>query len=186
MALMQPDRYFSRVSAIDPRFDITLPGYETVLLDVDNTLLTRDEHLVPTDVSAWLAKLKQADIPVCLLSNNWHASVLHLADELDLPIVAKALKPLPMGFLAACRRMGTAPRATLMIGDQLSTDVLGAHLMGMGAYLVCPLVEEDLLHTRLARVLERALIADREPEGAPALTAAVEREGGAPERPALR
>ena len=55
-----------------------------------------------------------------------------------------------------------------MIGDQLTTDILGAHLVGMRAYLVCPLVEVDLKHTLLLRNFERIFIADKEPEGASA------------------
>ena len=55
-----------------------------------------------------------------------------------------------------------------MIGDQLSTDIFGAHLLGMKAYLVCPLVEEDLKHTVFVRNIERIFIADQEPEGAQA------------------
>ena len=55
-----------------------------------------------------------------------------------------------------------------MIGDQLSTDILGAHVVGMKAYLVCPLVEQDLKHTVFVRNIERIFIADKEPEGAQA------------------
>ena len=38
----------------------------------------------------------------------------------------------------------------------------------MKAYLVCPLVEEDLKHTVFVRNIERVFIADQEPEGAQA------------------
>ena len=54
-----------------------------------------------------------------------------------------------------------------MIGDQLSTDVIGASHWHM-TYLVCPLVEEDLKHTMFVRSIERAFISDKEPEGASA------------------
>lgn len=56
-------------------------------------------------------------------------------------------------------------KTTLMIGDQLITDVLGAHFMGMKAYMVCPLVEQDLKHTLLLRNVERFFIGDLHPEG---------------------
>ena len=65
----------------------------------------------------------------------------------------------------ARNKIGGTRKSTLMIGDQLSTDVLGAHLAGMKAYLVCPLVEEDLKHTMFVRSIERAFISDKEPEG---------------------
>ena len=166
MSLLQPDRYFSRISAIDIKGDLLIPGFSAVLLDVDNTILSRSDHTVPQDVQIWLQKLNNAGLKVCLLSNNFHTHVFDLAQELDVPIVAKALKPLPQGFLWACRKLGVSRKTTVMIGDQLSTDILGAHVVGMKAYLVCPLVEEDLKHTVFVRTIERIFIADREPEGA--------------------
>ena len=55
-----------------------------------------------------------------------------------------------------------------MVGDQLLTDVLGAHLVGLKAFLVVPLAEVDLKHTLVLRGLERGLMGAREPEPAPA------------------
>ena len=168
MSLFQPERYFSRTSAIDVEADIQGKGFSHVLLDIDNTVLSRADHQVPSDVRLWLAHVRAAGIKTCFLSNNFHGNVLELAEELDMPIVAKALKPLPHGFLMARSKIGGTRKSTLMIGDQLSTDVVGAHLAGMKAYLVCPLVEEDLKHTMFVRSLERAFISDKEPEGASA------------------
>lgn len=168
MGLLDPERYFSRVSAIDASRDVVGAGYTCVLLDIDNTIRSRADHQVPRDVRVWLAQLREAGVAVCLLSNNFHADASELALELGVPIVAKALKPLPHGFVLARRKVGAARGSAVMVGDQLSTDVLGAHLAGMPAYLVCPLAEEDLKHTMVVRALERVFIADREPEGASA------------------
>ncbi|MEE0345478.1 MAG: HAD hydrolase-like protein, partial [Adlercreutzia sp.] len=92
--------------------------------------------------------------------------VYRFAGELELPIVAKALKPLPPAFLAARRKIGGAAADTVVVGDQLATDVLGAHLTGMKAYMLQPLVEQDLPHTLLLRNVERAILGDRKPEPA--------------------
>ena len=46
------------------------------------------------------------------------------------------------------------------------SDVLGAHLTGMKAYMLQPLVEQDLPHTLLLRNVERAILGDRKPEPA--------------------
>ena len=82
-------------------------GLRFVMLDIDNTLVARDTHEVPRDVGMWLARARDAGIGFCLLSNNWHRSVLELAERLELPIVAKAMKPLPMGYLRASRLLDT-------------------------------------------------------------------------------
>lgn len=165
MPLLEPDRYFARISRIDIERDLLAHGYRNVLLDVDNTILTRDTHEVPRDVGFWLAKARDAGISFCLVSNNWHEGVYHLAERLSLPIVAKAVKPLPPAFLVALKKLGAKRSETVVVGDQLVTDVLGAHFLGMKAYLLAPLVEQDLPHTLLLRNFERAVMGERKPEG---------------------
>ncbi|MGI6104893.1 MAG: YqeG family HAD IIIA-type phosphatase [Raoultibacter sp.] len=165
MAFLEPDRYFSRISKIDIAKDIIAHGYENVLLDIDNTILTRDTHEIPRDIGLWLAMARNEGITFCLLSNNWHEGVHELARKLDLPIVSHAVKPLPPAYFMALGKIEGKRKNTLMIGDQLITDVIGAHLLGMKAYLVCPLVEADLKHTLLLRNVENALIGHMQPEG---------------------
>lgn len=166
MPFLEPDRYFSRLSRIDIERDILACGFSHVLLDVDNTILSRATHDVPRDVGLWLARARDAGIVFCLVSNNWHEGVYQLANRLSLPLVAKAVKPLPPAFLLAMRKIGAERASTLVIGDQLATDVVGAHAIGLKAYLLAPLVEQDLPHTLALRNLERLIIGDRQPEGA--------------------
>jgi len=165
MDFFEPNRYFSRISAIDIPRDIIGRGYTHILLDVDNTILTRDKHEIPHDVSLWLQNARKAGLEFCLISNNWHKGVYEWANRLDMPIVAKAIKPLPPAIMFAMRKIGAQRKSTLVIGDQLMTDVLGAHLLGIRAYMVCPLVEHDLKHTLLLRNIERFLMGDLLPEG---------------------
>ena len=171
MPLLEPDRYFSRLSHVDIERDLLALGFRFVLLDIDNTILTRDTHEVPRDAGFWLAKARDAGITFCLVSNNWHEGVYQLANRLSLPIVAKAVKPLPPAFLRALGKIGATRAATVVIGDQLVTDVLGAHFLGMKAYLLAPLVEQDLPHTLLLRNFERLVMGERKPEGAGVPTA---------------
>ena len=71
MAFLEPDRYFARISRIDIDRDLLALDFRNVLLDVDNTILTRDTHEVPRDVGFWLAKAM--------------TSVLSLAQAAPLP-----------------------------------------------------------------------------------------------------
>ncbi|MCL1797895.1 MAG: HAD hydrolase-like protein [Eggerthellaceae bacterium] len=165
MGFYTPDRYFSRVSAIDIQKDILDAGFSHVLLDIDNTIFTRDTHEIPRDVGLWLGAARDAGVVFCLVSNNWHQGVHDLAKRLDLPIVSHAVKPLPPALLRGMRKIGAKRASTLMIGDQLITDVLGARFIGIKAYLVCPLVKHDLKHTLLLRNLEQVFIGHLQPEG---------------------
>lgn len=178
MALFRPDRYFARLTRIDIDRDLIGAGFENALLDIDNTILSRATGTVPRDVGVWLARARDAGVTFCLVSNNWHANVHELAGALDLPIVAKAMKPFPAAFMRGRSLIGARRENTVMIGDQLMTDVVGAHLAGMQAYLLAPLVEQDLPHTLLLRNLERALMRGAAPEDAAPEGAAAAASGG--------
>ncbi len=143
-------------------------GFINVLLDIDNTIRSRATHSIPRDVGVWMGKARDAGISFCLLSNNWHKGVFAFADSLEIPIVAKAMKPLPHGFALAKKKLHATKKDTVVIGDQLITDVLGAHLAGLAAYLVLPLAQVDLKHTLVLRNFERAMLGELQPEGAPA------------------
>ena len=165
MALLRPDRYLSNLTCLDVERDIRQAGFTHLLLDVDNTILPRDADEIPADIEAWIGEAREAGIAICLHSNDWHGHVIAVAERLGLPLVRGCVKPLPHGFAAARRRIG-APRATtLVVGDQLVSDVWGAHLSGLTVYLLEPLSSSDLWHTLAFRHIERGILRGMQPEG---------------------
>ena len=158
MPLFKPNKLFSRVSKIDPRSDIKDHGIDFVFLDVDNTILPRDVREIPEDIADWLERLKASDLKVCLLSNSLKEGVEKLGDKLGFPVLTGSLKPLPTGFIRGLKKMGAARKKSVLIGDQVFTDSLGAHLVGMKCYLVKPLSEVDLPHTLLFRKFEKPIM----------------------------
>jgi HAD superfamily phosphatase (TIGR01668 family) len=162
MPLLKPDIFLVAVQGIEPAA-LAGAGFRHVLLDVDNTIVARGTHEVAPAAREWVAALRREGIGVCLLSNNWHRVVHEYAAKLGVPIVYKAIKPLPFAFLRAMGKLGARRRETLVVGDQLVTDVLGAHILGMKAMLVLPLAEQDLRHTLLLRRLERLLLRGMRP-----------------------
>lgn len=146
------------------QFDFLRLNKHGVLLDIDNTIRARGTNCIPQDVILWLDNAKNQGIQFCLLSNNWHLSAYDLAHELKMPIVAKACKPLPVAFFSAAKKLELKRQEIVVVGDQIFTDVIGAHAAGMSAYLIQPLVQEDLCHTLLLRNVERALLNGRTPE----------------------
>ena len=163
MSLLRPDRYFTDVHAIDLDA-LRRAGIDGLLVDIDNTILPRDTNVITPEAARWAANLKRRGFRVCLISNNWHERVYLLAGELGFDIVAKAVKPLPFAFRAALRRVGLRARQCAVIGDQLFTDILGGNLLGATTILVRPLSTSDLPHTLALRLLERRIMAEREPE----------------------
>lgn len=178
MSIFTPDGFFSSIADIDIDHDLLNVGITTVLLDIDNTIRSRESGAIPREIRKWIASARDSGIEFCLLSNNWHGSALKVAEELEMPIVAKAMKPLPFSYIMAMRKIDAKRAETVAVGDQLFTDVAGAHLAGIKAYLVLPLAEADLKHTLMLRNIERLFIGGRVPVGAHAeagtLEAAVE------------
>lgn len=130
-------------------------GVRLVLVDRDNTVVPRDSGIIPEDVRAWLEAARARGIALCLVSNNFHSSqVSQTARDLDIPVVDHAMKPAPFALLAACRRCGVPPEQTVLVGDQVFTDVLAAHLASVRAVLVEPQSSEDLWYTRVMRLVE--------------------------------
>ncbi len=136
-------------------------GLEGVIVDLDNTILPRYTDDVPEEIRAWLVSLEDAGIPVVLLSNNHRRRVESYAAELGVFPIANAVKPLPFGYLRALRQLKTPRRKTVMVGDQLFTDVCGAALLGLTSVMVLPLSQRDLAHTLLLRKLESVVIRHR-------------------------
>ncbi|MDR2672991.1 MAG: YqeG family HAD IIIA-type phosphatase [Coriobacteriales bacterium] len=156
MALFRPDLEYECVEDISVS-ELYARGFRAVLLDVDNTLIPRSTGQMPAAVTAWIERLKASGMPCCLLSNNWHKSVLTHAEDLGLPIVYKAMKPMPFAILRALGKTGVRRRDAVIIGDQLFTDILGARILGMATVLVQPRSAVDLWYTKLFRRIERRL-----------------------------
>lgn len=161
-SLLSPDIYLRDVHGLDLDA-LKASGIDTLLVDLDNTLLPRDTNVVPPELKAWAALLAEKGFSVCLVSNNWHDRVHAVAAELGFSLVAKAIKPLPFAFLRALRLLGSTRSRAATVGDQIFTDVLGGNLLGMTSVLVEPLSATDLPHTLLLRRIERLVLAGRRP-----------------------
>jgi predicted HAD superfamily phosphohydrolase YqeG len=184
IALFTPVAYLSDLTRIRPRA-LAEEGYIAALIDIDNTLVPRDTRILSEEIVSWVTELKEAGLKVCLLSNNWHRTVFAYARHLEVPLVYKAMKPLPFSYLRALRKLGLRrmTRAkrdgfvarnpggdalregpeegigrVVVIGDQLLTDVLGARLLGLHPLLVEPQSTTDLWYTQLFRRIERVLL----------------------------
>lgn len=161
--MLSPDYYLHGVHDIDLDA-LSADGIDTMLVDLDNTLLPRDSNVVPDELRSWAAELDRRGLKVCLVSNNWHERVHSVASGLGFELVAKAVKPLPFAFLRALSKVKSTRKRSVVVGDQLFTDVLGGKMLGMKTVLVVPLSATDLPHTLMLRRLERVVLSGREPQ----------------------
>ena len=132
-----------------------------VMVDLDDTLVASGANLLDPRFRAWVAGLKEAKIPLLILSNGERVRVKRWSAELGVAGLSLVGKPFAPAFRRGLRLLGRQPGETAMIGDQLFTDVLGANLVGMVSILVVPLSTGGLPHTRVARRLEKLVLSKR-------------------------
>ena len=160
--MLRPDAFAERLSSVSLS-ELAAQGVRGIIVDLDNTLVGYGRDACAEEDAAWVARASQAGFGVVLVSNNFTDRVRRVAEGLGVPAVASALKPLPTGFLRALRLLGTRRRETVVVGDQLFTDVLGAKLCGLRAILTHPLEASDWHGTRVLRFFERLMLGPRRP-----------------------
>ena len=155
MGLFRATRYVASLPLLDVD-ELVADGVRLVLLDRDNTCVPRDAAEPPAEVMAWLDRAREAGLKLCLVSNNFHSSqVRGSAEHMGVDVVDHAMKPLPFALVRAMRLMGSMPGETVMIGDQVFTDVVAGNVAGVRSVLVRPQSRRDLWYTHVFRVFER-------------------------------
>ena len=89
-----------------------------------------------------------------VVSNNTNKRVAPLAALLGLEFTANGAKPLTFGVNRAVKAMGAAKSETLVVGDQIFTDVMAGNLAGIRTVLVEPFHLEKTWTFRLKRRVE--------------------------------
>ncbi|MFD2671612.1 YqeG family HAD IIIA-type phosphatase [Marinicrinis sediminis] len=148
---------------VDSVFDIPLQelwqkGYRSIITDLDNTLVGARDPLATPKLLTWLKELQDAGFKVVIVSNNRETRVSEFAMPLKLPFIHKARKPLGGAFRKALNQLGSSPKETMMIGDQLLTDVFGGNRIGLYTILVNPVsMIGEGFGTRVNRRLEKLI-----------------------------
>ena len=156
MSILKPTALRSRCGEVTPALLRSL-GVRAVLLDVDNTIAAYSSHEPAPGAVDWVRGLVEAGFRVVIVSNNYKKRVEPFAARFGLGCFCFDLKPLPFGYLRACRALGARCRECVIIGDQVFTDVVGANLCGMNSVLLEPMELEKGFTFRLRRYFERGL-----------------------------
>lgn len=134
-----PRGVYPSVTDISPQA-LAERGIRLVLADLDNTLVPYKVTQPPAEVVAWKEELEARGIRLFLLSNSRKPGrAQDFAQRLGIPCQGHSGKPKRAGYLKAMERMGAAPEQTVMVGDQIFTDTLGANNAGVTPLLVEPI-----------------------------------------------
>lgn len=110
-------------------------GYRGILFDVDNTLVHHGDDS-NARVDALFRQLHTMGFQTLLLSNNSVKRLERFKKNIDTQYIPEANKPAPESYLKALQMLGVFEKQALCIGDQLFTDILGAHRAGIDSILV--------------------------------------------------
>jgi putative phosphatase len=139
--LYLPDLAARRFEEIDFQ-EVFTEQRRFLCMDLDNTLLPQTGEVISSKVIDTLNQIKESGSveDMCLISNViWPGRRLHrlhrLADMLEIEHVVPGFfwnrKPKNAPFLEALRLMKAKAEQTVMIGDQIFSDVLGGNRLGM-------------------------------------------------------
>ncbi len=124
------------------------------LLDIDNTLSAHGSEIPNNGVEEWINNMKNNGLRIMIISNNKGERVKNFSNLLNLEYIDKAKKPLRSGFNKALNILNTNSHETMVIGDQIFTDILGANLSGIKSALVTPKDKNEPIGIKIKRVFE--------------------------------
>ncbi|KAA1040041.1 YqeG family HAD IIIA-type phosphatase [Macrococcus equipercicus] len=153
-----PSKYAKNIFEITPE-ELTGRGVKAIITDLDNTLVGWDVELATEEVVSWFNSMSEEGIKVTIVSNNNEVRVAAFATPLKVDYIFNARKPMGAAFKKACRAMNVKPEETVVIGDQMMTDVLAANSNGFYSIMVVPVKANDEWKTRVNRMMERRFLA---------------------------
>ncbi len=152
-------KIFREVHSID-QIDIdqlVSAGKRCIITDLDNTLARWKTFIIKAEVKQWIDIALQKGFSICILSNNHNKERTQMiAEQLKISFCKTSKKkPSRDAYLEAARQINFDISECIMIGDQLFSDVKGAHKAGFDCILVDPIYKKEALITKVLRIAER-------------------------------
>ena len=119
-------------------------GINSLLLDVDGTLVNRKSNMIPKAVKTWIKESKKL-FSLYLISNNPSKKrIAKIAKELNLKYKYNASKPRKKVTLFAIKEIGIKPENIAIIGDRIFTDIIVGNRCNIKTILVKRLNRDGL------------------------------------------
>ena len=111
-------------------------GIDSLLLDVDGTLINRKSNIVPKAVKNWIAESKKL-FSLYLISNNPSKKrIAKIAKELNLRYKYNASKPKKKVTLSVIKEIDGGSKNIAIIGDRIFTDIIVGNRCNIKTILV--------------------------------------------------
>jgi HAD superfamily phosphatase (TIGR01668 family) len=132
-------------------------GYRYIIIDVDNTLTAWNNYNISQRLLDWILLAKKTGFGICLLSNSSQSKIQEFASKLGVISSPAGGKPFKRAFSNALDLLQANEENTLVIGDQIFTDILGGNRAGLYTILVDPIDKKEFFWTKINRLLERII-----------------------------
>jgi len=133
-----PQYSFREVTDITTDFLERL-GVTFLMLDLDNTIASYNEHVLSDDIALWIKDLQKRGIKLFIISNSKrkHRVESHSA-SIGVRFIMESCKPSPKSLFHAIEVSGFNPDTSALAGDQILTDTLAANRAGIISIIVRP------------------------------------------------
>ena len=155
--LVIPNCYVKDVYDIEYK-NLYKKGYRNIIFDIDNTILPVNDTAVPNELVELFKNIKKIGFNICLVSNNKEPRVLPPANILDVLYVEEASKPNKIAFDRALKVLKANVNDTVMVGDQMLSDIKGANEYGLYTILVEPVDDIYDIKTGTSRILQNIMV----------------------------
>lgn len=118
MSLFRPTIMKKRITDVTSQ---TLKGMDvkSLLLDVDNTLVSYTKHEPIPGAVEWTKEMKAQGFEIIIVSNNYKKRVAPFAAKFNLPYITFAMKPFPFGYIKASKYLKTPHKKCAIIGAEV-------------------------------------------------------------------
>ena len=156
--LLVPGEYHDSVTDISLDYHYE-KGYRTLLLDIDNTLMTYGEKELSLQHYNWVQSAKLLGFDIYLVSNNSkRRRMKRVFDQLKLTGIYFACKPFTFSTREFMQDNHIDPDSTIVIGDQLFKDVILGNWLHCYTILVKPINLADTFIQTIQFELEKSIL----------------------------
>ncbi len=132
-------------------------GIRLLMLDFDNTIVPYTTNVPTEKMEAWLKRMLDSDIQICVVSNSKRDRVKIFCEKYGIPCITHAKKPFSRGIRQCLERFGVPASQAALAGDQIYTDTLGGNGMGVTSILVRA-IDNHNFWLKARHVLEKPFI----------------------------
>ena len=133
-------------------------GFRCILVDLDNTLMPWNDVSISDEVKRWFARAERIGFKAVIVSNNDSKRIEPIAKAAGVPFLPHAGKPMKKAAIKAMEIAGASRKQTVLIGDQLLTDIWTGKRARIYTVLVSPINTAEFKWTRFTRLFERAIL----------------------------